>query len=396
MSKNIEKKFIITFIAILLLNSQFFFIPQIVSPFFIGNSYHNKLLITLLCIIIFLFWFVENFKEIRFNKIDLLVVSYFLLTLLLLCIQLAISNESKLELIGNYYYNLVILLYFPLTSFMLKQHRNRDIIVNLIIFIGILYLLSTIIIYYFILNGIQVTKISSVTLVHYVNGALRLPQTSDFIGFSVLLMTIKMVEKKRDSLMVLLISLSMYVLLKISQVRMIFVTCLVFILYSLILLGIKKFNKLSKLIMCLFISLFFVFLFFRFELINVLIGEGQRSASVFYRFDVISFYATHFFDNLIFGFGYSNSVRDIYSITDIGLMGFIFKYGMIGFFWILFYFFILIKITKKKIITSNLIVIYLLITSISLSIFDPQRILYFPILLAMLNTIIRGNNHVEI
>ncbi|RXW53626.1 hypothetical protein CYQ74_12680 [Enterococcus faecium] len=76
------------------------------------------------------------------------------------------------------------------------------------------------------------------------------------------------------------------------------------------------------------------------------IGIGQQQASVFYRFEVIDYYKNHFFDNIIFGFGFSDRVKNIYNYTDIGLMGFLFRYGM----------------------------------SISLSLFDSQRIIYFPII----------------
>ncbi|WP_414841210.1 hypothetical protein [Enterococcus saccharolyticus] len=401
MSKVSERFFVFIFSLIIIMNSQFFFIPQIFMIFEKINTYHNKFMIAILCIILFIVWLVENFNHIRFNRIDLIVLIYLLFTSILLWLQLLLNNDNNTDIVSNYYYNLILLLYFPLSNFMNKSKEKSDFVFNLIISIGIIYLIATIFNYFKVVNGINISEISEVTLVQYVNGNLRLPQTSDFIGITILIILIKMnqniIEKKEFSFYILLIIIALYTLLFISDVRMVFLTCVILVIYSLLKLLLNKFNLLAKIIIWMLFFVVVSFSIYRLELFQVLIGDGQKSASVFYRFEVIGYYVNYFFDNLIFGFGYSESVKSIYSITDIGMLGFIFKYGLIGLIWtVLLFIYLFFKSIKTNTSSIDLILIYLLITSISLSLFDSQRMLYFPILLSIVNSFKRGSKYEEV
>ncbi len=284
---------------------------------------------------------------------------------------------------------------------MISKEKNKKIILNIILFIGTFYLLFTIINFLLISKGIIFESMSSTTLIHYVNGELRLPQTSDLIGILFLIGLIKLQEEKlsnRSRMLVwLLLTVSLFVLFYISNVRMVLLTCLILFSYYLLATIVSKLPLLLKICIWGGSIVLGLLLISYFELLKILIGDGQKSASVFYRFEVINYYRSHLFDNVLFGFGFSQDIIRKYSITDIGMIGFSFKYGLVGIIWELTLFIeLLIQSLKSKSVSVKLIVIYLMITGVSLSLFDSQRILYLPILLSILNCSIKEKKNVEV
>ncbi|OQO64786.1 hypothetical protein BH743_10340 [Enterococcus faecium] len=130
------------------------------------------------------------------------------------------------------------------------------------------------------------------------------------------------------------------------------------------------------------------------------VQEGFRGSEMcirgrFYRFEVIDYYKNHFFDNIIFGFGFSDRVKNIYNYTDIGLMGFLFRYGMAISVWIIGLMYYFMKNLNSNIV-NKLIFIYFIGMSISLSLFDSQRIIYFPIIFSIFSSSIKRGEMYEL
>ncbi len=104
-------------IVIFILNAQIFMLPLFSSVFKNINTYHNKLLITILSLLLFIYWLFVRYKAVEFDKSDLIILDLLLLMCILLFTQLISSGEKIQLLISNFYYNLILLLYFPLKSF---------------------------------------------------------------------------------------------------------------------------------------------------------------------------------------------------------------------------------------------------------------------------------------
>ncbi|MGF2115884.1 O-antigen ligase family protein [Enterococcus casseliflavus] len=220
-------------------------------------------------------------------------------------------------------------------------------------------------------------------MVQEVNGIIRFPQTSDLIGsvvlFIILAKSLKIISQFK---MIVYATLCMFCLLFISNVRMVTLISIIILIYFFYSLQLNRKSSYIKIICSILIIIGICIITIQFGLIERFIGVGQQQASVFYRFNVIDYYRNHFLDNLIFGFGYSSSVKTLYNYTDIGMLGFIYRYGIIGLMWVISIILYFYKGNKNSIINKT-IFIYFLGMAISLSLFDPQRILYFPILFSI-------------
>lgn len=377
-TKNNNNYIVISYIIILLLNAQLFFLPKIYNFFEPFNDYHNKLLITVITIIIFMMWLVVNKFNIRFTKMGLFVLIFTIFSLFLAMIQSVSSFEKNQDIMSNYYYNLIPLLYFPLLEIDLKK------ILKWFLRIGFLYSISAIITF-ITLNLSLVTAENVNTLVNYVNGELRLPQTSDLIGLTAVIFMIYSNEMgKRKIKTTGIVLYFLMIILFISKVRMVFLTVSIIFIFYIINDFIQKKGTLYKVFIYLIIIFCFAILFLKIRLLEVIIGSGQKAASVYFRFEVIKHYGKHFMDNIIFGFGHSKNVKEIYNYTDIGFLGFIFRYGIIGTVWLFTWLvYQLRELMNFKRNTTVIIFLYIIITGISLSLFDAQRVIYFPLLMVV-------------
>lgn len=377
---NIKKNiFKIICLSILVLNAQMFMLPIVSHKLLLINTYHNKILITILCIFLFIFWIISHQKSVKLDTGDIFVLILILIQLILFVIQIISTDESIIALFSNYYYNLILLAYFPLKSW-LRNKENLVYFIKIYIFLGLIYSISIILYYYFFQNYVLQNEL---TLVQEVNGIIRFPQTSDLIGsvvlFIILAKSLKIISQFK---MIVYATLCMFCLLFISNVRMVTLISIIILIYFFYSLQLNRKNSYIKIICSILIIIGICIITIQFGLIERFIGVGQQQASVFYRFNVIDYYRNHFLDNLIFGFGYSSSVKTLYNYTDIGMLGFIYRYGIIGLMWVICIILYFYKGNKNSIINKT-IFIYFLGMAISLSLFDPQRILYFPILFSI-------------
>ncbi|EOR23314.1 hypothetical protein A499_13316 [Niallia nealsonii AAU1] len=132
------------------------------------------------------------------------------------------------------------------------------------------------------------------------------------------------------------------------------------------------------------------------------------------RFEEISFYIGQLYENFFFGMGFIpfnvSSYTDfllrgpyaIYYKSDIGILGFLNIFGILGFLWLILLFFKIIKIASYSVkvkgsLNKNYellsLVIFVILSSLSLSIFDIQRIIAVPILLALLDYLFNMSNN---
>lgn len=382
---------------IILLNSQLLLLKPIFDLFFPVNTYHNKLFITILVISLFflyLFIWLLN-KKYELSVFDFSILLFVFMTILILLFQVFTSNESIISLIGNAYYNFIVLLYFPLKEY-LNSSKRFIRIARMIVGIGFLYTLMTILAY-FIFKYTNIAIVQGVSLIQYVNGNLRFPQTADIIGLTSILSICQMIYekkiyKKNFPIYIVIFIICLLTLVFISIVRMMFVTVLItflIIIYSWISKKSKKTMRIS--LMCFIIPIIIIVIQ-KLNIFDLLLGKGQQFDSAMYRFQIIDHFSKHMFDNGFFGFGFSQTLIMKYSITDIGFLGFIFKYGLIGISWLLFIVKLIIWKMKNSIEkTYSLgIITFISISFISLSMFDSQRITFLPFLFAFLDFFTRS------
>ncbi|HAQ0189312.1 MULTISPECIES: hypothetical protein [Enterococcus] len=379
-------------IVIFILNAQIFMLPLFSSVFKNINTYHNKLLITILSLLLFIYWLFVRYKAVEFDKSDLIILDLLLLMCILLFTQLISSGEKIQLLISNFYYNLILLLYFPLKSFFYNK-KNLAWFIKMYVCIGIIYAVSTCVCFYFFQDYITQNNI---TLVQSVNSKIRFPQTSDLIGSTILFILIGMGTRLYSTKKaIIFLVICMYCLVEISNVRMITLISVILMLsyfYKIILLNEVAYKKILFHLIVIVITCITLL---KTNFFEKFIGIGQQQASVFYRFEVIDYYKNHFFDNIIFGFGFSDRVKNIYNYTDIGLMGFLFRYGMAISVWIIGLMYYFMKNLNSNIV-NKLIFIYFIGMSISLSLFDSQRIIYFPIIFSIFSSSIKRGEMYEL
>ncbi|OQO66780.1 hypothetical protein BH743_04085 [Enterococcus faecium] len=200
--------------VIFILNAQIFMLPLFSSVFKNINTYHNKLLITILSLLLFIYWLFVRYKAVEFDKSDLIILGLLLLMCILLFTQLISSGEKIQLLISNFYYNLILLLYFPLKSFFYNK-KNLVWFIKMYVCIGIIYAVSTCVFFYFFQDYITQNNI---TLVQSVNSKVRFPQTSDLIGSTILFILIGMGTRLYSTKKaIIFLVICMYCLVEISH-----------------------------------------------------------------------------------------------------------------------------------------------------------------------------------
>lgn len=163
-------------------------------------------------------------------------------------------------------------------------------------------------------------------------------------------------------------------------------------------------NKRTRNIKLFFVSILMSFiLLIKIDTFIILFTKLLLDNSVTYRLNGIKFYLNQLGKYPLLGMGFINSNNPVtkvllygpnnqYYRTDVGFIGFINEFGIIGGIWFVTLLFYAYKIMKKtNTINSNEIVIYtwgflifLILSSVSLFSVDPFRIFYMPLFLILL------------
>lgn len=247
-----------------------------------------------------------------------------------------------------------------------------------------------------------------------VSGFIRLASQADFVFFASSLILITFFAKNiviQNRIKILVVNI-LYLFL-VAQVRTYLLILLVLMLIMmLILLSIKNKKFIPFIIIMGAAAIAYVVV----KMVSYLgfFGSGSRSMSYVVRLQEIDYFVSHYFDNGYFGIGFSaddllthgfSSLygKGIYYIDDIGLIGSIAIYGVLGIIWICVLLFELIKVNLKAVNKKVvfLLTVILLITSGTLIYLNPQRFyfLIFSLLIidffAQHNDVKRSNNDIN-
>lgn len=420
--KKTDKFFLIIF---LLLQTNFFDLINIRNSFLNGfASYSQK---KLLLLIILIYIIVKFFGGNRFSK-DISGLSYnksffsiFVYTLFFSWVivyygTVAHYGQSLLSTFFNSYYFFILLLYFVYSYLLNSWEKWVDFIKIVLWFSTILSLTKILqsfvlskfnyIIFYLNTNNDYntATQLKFMTL-----GFTRIPSATDFVFFSILLMFVILGSGKKilpSSAVAILFFIQFFYLFAVGQTRSyLLLTVLLVIVYCAIKVF-RKFGNGGGLAIGLILSTPVTFLFLSF-LNQLLVGNSSRSVALTIRQDAIQYYIQNLRYNGIFSFGflrddlYGQLIHGVgingmslgFNYDDVGIFGFLAIFGLIGVFIMFIYSLSLMlafTYSRNKFITF-MIYVYIFGSWTSLSLFDPQRIFYLPVLLALLDFLTNEN-----
>lgn len=408
--QKIDKFFLFTF---LLFQVNFFDFINIRDSFLNGFASYSQKKLLLLIIIIYcaIKWTYIDKKNINYqrNKSYFSIFIFFLLVSwgIVFLGTVSIYGQSIMSTFFNSYYFLILILYFVYSRLMNSWPKWFDFIK---IFVGF----STILSVTKILQSLFLSKFNfllfflntnndyntAIQLKYMTLGFTRIPSASDFIFFGILLTVISLLSGQlifSKYKLTIIFFTHIFYLFAVGQTRSyILITILLCIGYFLARIF-KKFGNGGGTSIGIIFGIPIIFAFMSF--LQSLLGNSSRSVALTIRQDALQYYLQNLDYSKLFAFGflrddiYGGLIHGIaingmllgFNYDDVGIFGFLAIFGRLGIFVIVIYCICLLRgylYSKDKFLTL-LLYIYLFGSWMSLSLFDPQRIFYLPILLAL-------------
>ncbi|MCW3779560.1 hypothetical protein OM945_11875 [Levilactobacillus namurensis] len=312
------------------------------------------------------------------------------------------------------YFFLILFLYFPYTSFLNNWDAWVDFVKMFSVFSLILsitkMLQSWLIVhsdvrYPFLNSNLDFMSASSLRYVKL--GFTRIPSASDFVFYATLFLLIfHLIHKRVFSGMTtyLILGINTLYIVFVGQTRSYIVLLLIVYIIAAFIRIKEKFD--FSLILMIIITLSVpVILLILYVINRLLYGDANRVSSLSIRLEAVKYYISNLRFSGWFSMGfardsvYGNLIHNqyvtnlgqvvTYNYDDVGIVGFLAQFGLVGIVDMVIYAVTLmvsfIKSRKKEI--SFLIIVVILGSCINLSLLDPQRIFYLPMVLVMLDFI---------
>lgn len=393
------------FVFLIISELRFFSIPYVSTFFSSICNYHMKLLS---CFIILLFA-VLMLKEMgnrnecyRIGK-NILAKSmiYFIFVIFITYVASVIvyNNTSPFKILGQYHYYISYFLFFVLIYYMRINSSFANTCITILVKMVTIYAIYSIVSKWaFQSFGIRLMD-ATTQLYSSRNGSLRFGQISDYVALASILSFIQIYRSDITSLEVkknfFRFSINLFAILYVSQTRM-YVISIVATIIVILLMGEKKSYK--KIVIVGFIFLSSI-------LLREVIGEfistfSEYSYSTQNRVGALVYYSKKMFDMFLIGIGFpstSNSniirgVKNSYSLTDCGYIGFLAVFGVLGLIflilllvWLINNIFYFQKSNNKYYKKFSLgLGVYFIISNFTLGFADPQRVILWQIVLAIL------------
>lgn len=400
---NTLKKIILT--LLILLQAGLLYITPLNRILFSISSYHRKYFdLFLILILVFLGVLSKkhstekrNFKKISYAFLVVVLISLFVSSIIY-------DQSLKISFVNSHYYFMILL--YVLWPYIFDENNLFSFFIKM--FITVSTILSILLIFQILLlryNSIFLNfDATSLTLDYKTIGGIpRIAIPADFISFGILLNIFELVHKNTKVIFLNVISIliSLIYIILISQTRAYMILDVIIVVYGMLILltGGKK----SGLIIGG--ATVFGLLIFNINAIIDKLGffTGLRSDSTQKRFEEMSYYLSHFKDNVLLGLGFPDDSahyvlnhgslligQSSYYLDDVGMIGFISVFGIVGIVIALIFIIKLIKLLIKTKYDNMLILIsiYIAITSITLFMLNSQRIFYFSVLLILADKVI--------
>lgn len=404
------------FITILLLLQVNFFdifpISQAVTSSISGYSQKKLMLVIVLIYCVVSQLIKINKRENIPSFFGLSIFTLLFIVLIVTCYSAKTYSQSIVSTFLTSYYFLIILLYYPIKRSIINA-SSLYWLINIVskfgFWVSFIKIAQSGLKSFFNINIFALnTTIDSAssesmrfTFLHFV----RLPSSSDFVFFSMVLLIIGFVLFKKQLMNLKFMSIfiiDIFFIIVIGQTRM-YILMVALILALMLFTFLKSGNKVNDLLLlttflvigCTVIML----LTFRLDLTN-----GDRAVSLTIRQGAISYFLNNINYNGFYGFGFARDdlygylihgtttlwwggiMQSGYNYDDVGVFGFLAIFGYSGILFLIIYLSqILLAFLKSNLkILSFLVLLVLVMSMGSLSLFNPQRIMYLPFYLSIL------------
>ena len=392
-------------IVVLLLECSLFFLSFLPSGFFKLCSYNTKYLISLVTIVVA--FAIAILMPRGRGFLFALPFSLFSIMCIIMAGASAVYYGGSVfsALLTALPYAVVPLLYFALHS-VVSNERMYAYLIEAFIWVASIYA---------ILCLLQASGFSLMNTdyqyVSYRFNRMRLIMSGDFIAFgAVLALGAVLSSRRRRKLHLILFVLMLLELYFVAQTRFLLIGMAVASAVGFVLAGR---NRIAK-ILLIAIAALLVFSQFSEEL-TALIFPSELSFSSFARENAYSYYWAHSRDLGIFGIGYipksvSGDLFGVVSlgdmvrgdITDIGIVGYLSRYGTAGFLVLIVGVYVLVKglIRRDKEIFSFsrnveawMFFVFAVAISPTMAITDAQRIFFLPLVALLIEHALASNRY---
>lgn len=410
--KKIDKFFII--ICLLIQVNLFDVLDLTNTALSVVMTYSQKKLLLVVVIIysIFSLFFYRRKQEYQEHFFTFFVWLFVITSSLVILFTALRMDQTVLSTFFIGYNSFIILLYFPLRR-ALSDRKSVEYFVQLVGIFAFCFAISKTIQSYilghtgrsilFLNSTLDVSSARSMVKNYF--GFVRLASATDFVFFAFLLMIVfvglgyKIFTKKVNLLM-----LTVYViyLFFVGQTR-IYLMLLLLILGIVILIKLKDKISFGVISVLLFIIAIPVSLMIAYIVNLLFFKETSRLISLSIRQGAIKYYLDNILYNGWFGFGfarddvYNNLIHNTYmtgdgqiisfNYDDVGIIGFLAQFGISGIINMIVYLSsLLIAFIRSSRKFANLLLLSFILGSwASVSLFDPQRSFYLPVLLAIMD-----------
>lgn len=391
------KKFDLLILLILLLEVNFFNLIPLPTSFYTLNSHFHKLITFVLSVVLFTITLLNSKNRMLFSK----YIKIFLVFWMLLFLHgvLFLQNTDLFGALFDYYYYWIIVLYFYLNTKCRYNDHNFTFLMESIKKIATIYSCILLVQFFALKIGIRFLAFNQAFLTADENGRMMAGFEIVLFASAYLCGDIFGTDKKTSRRSIIYIFINIMYLALVAQSRS-SVLILLIILYLSAFINIK--NKKYRRIVTLFAIITLVACLFASYNSIVEFFLSNRPSSYRQRIREIEFYVQGIFSNGLIGIGFLrdnalnstllHGFENLYYLSDIGLFGFIAVWGVFGILLVLYFMYIAISIVKRSMQFTgkyyNYIIcslLYLMMTSVNLSVFDVQRIVYFPILLTIID-----------
>jgi hypothetical protein len=372
-----------------------------VNYFYLVPSVPNRNQI--ISVLLILFFLMVMGKKI-FKNYNYLFINSIIFFVFLYIQQIMISyikyGQKFTDIITISIYNLIPLAYF-LFAYFLKKTKNLTKFENLFIVFTTILSGLFIVQYYLFSKGIFFLSIS-----HNIRfDSLRIMESAIFINIGTILAFSNMFNKNNN----ISFRISMFASFIIGLIVIIFIqktrVALLLVLISLIsILLFKNRKHISRSLFSIVVICIALILAIQLPFIQEYINSfSNNDYSYTARKYALHYYLSQVKENILYGMGFIKPIfgdeslyllrgyDGIYSRDDVGIIGFLNSFGLIGTVW---YIFLLLKVlaalfkmARQDYIDSHLelvgMVVYISFSSFTIIIMDPQRIVILPFFLAI-------------
>lgn len=362
-------------------------IPVLSSILFKYNNYHDKRILLVVCLMLTLLTCKLHMKK---TNIDILVV-FFLIAWMIIAIFSAVTVSSIGIVINKYYYYAIALLYYPLGKLFDSIDGLYDSFLKSISLIGSVYAV------YFIVAKLMYDTTGLIIInqnIQYLQmrSGLRLARPCDFLGFAFFVTLCLLVKEKKNGLYCRLLIIG-FCIYWVGQTRL--YELLIAILFIAYLLLYTKAN-LKIVAVAAVVATWDGIKTFCNNFIASFSAKDTLSSTIA-RMQGYEIVKNDIFKHYIWGTGFDGKLQFSldgwdYALSDLGIIGYFSVWGLLG---VVFILMIVIRLVLniRHIVKNQLIdccsetiflTIWFVVSCISVSFSDVQRILYLPWMLLMI------------